>query len=458
MLLSRLPLFVKIFILLLTTILVTQILNLVLLVTFPPPAEPLFTFAQVQSALLDGMQVETLESRTVPAAEMKSQDSGLRDLRDRLASEFSLPPDDVIIEFAKSSSDHRKVMPEREGRFSFKKLFDPTKLMPVEAPKSAHIDLQNLSFSGYFKVARSLGNGNWQVISPKDSALSAWRNRAAIWLFGTVLLVAPFAYLLSFWLLNPIRKFTTAAERLGRNPHEPAITLDGPAEVIGAAKAFNEMKSRLNKYVDDRVAMMSAIAHDLRIPLTRLAFRLEKMPDRDRQNAEADIAEMKSMLAAVLSFVQTTQSKRPRQSQDLRSLITSIADDQADIGRDVQVENGADVVVQADDLALKSLFVNLVENAVSYGGRAIVRLWQDDSHAIVEIDDFGPGLPEAELERVFEPFYRSEPSRNRETGGIGLGLALVRSVAVAHGGSATLENRSPQGLRARVVLPLQARS
>lgn len=448
MLVYRLPIFIKIFLLLLATILVTQFLNLVSLVISPPPPEPQYSFAQVRSVLLDGARVDTLESRTVPASRMWEQDPSLRDLRDSLARAFSLSPDELVVELLKSSSNL-----SADGSFTFRKLIDAA--MPLAAIKSAHIDLQGLSFSGHFKVGRSLGNNEWLVVNPINNVLTAWHHRAIVWLFGTVLLVAPFAYFLSFWLLRPIRKFAAAAERLGRNPNEPAISLNGPPEVMGAAKAFNDMRLRLTKYVDDRVAMMSAIAHDLRIPLTRLAFRLEKMPEPDRRNAEADIAEMKSMLAAVLSFVQTIQSKRLRKVQELRSLITSIADDQTDIGRDVQVEAGADIVLTADDLALKSLFVNLIENAIVYGGRAVVRLWQNDDNVVVEIDDFGPGLPDAELEKVFEPFYRTEPSRNRETGGIGLGLTLVRSVAVAHGGTAILENRMPKGLRARVVLPLQ---
>lgn len=155
--------------------------------------------------------------------------------------------------------------------------------------------------------------------------------------------------------LAPIRHFGEAAERLGRNPRATPLSLDGPAEIREAAEAFNEMTERISRYVDDRVAMMAAIAHDLRTPLTRLSFRLERAPDDIRCKGEADIAEMMGMLAAELAFVQSTQAGRPRRQQELRSLLTSSADDQADMGRDVTVEEGPDIVLVGDDQGLRSL-------------------------------------------------------------------------------------------------------
>jgi len=442
----RLPLAIRIFLLLVASVLAVQAANLGLLLMFPPAPEPVFSFAEIRAALVEGTSVVHLRIKNTAPAELRPQDGQLQELRDRLAARLGIAPGDLNVEFAKPSSRHETK--------TDKGIFEASRLLPKEAPRSAQVDPETLSFSGDFKIGRFLEDGNWRVVSPADSLRALWQYQAIIWLTGTVLLSIPFAYLVASWLSAPIRQFGAAAERLGRNLREPPIGLDGPAEIVGAAKVFNEMSARLSRYVDDRVSMMGAIAHDLRTPLTRLSFRLEGVPDEVRSKAGADIEEMRAMLAAVLAFVQTMQSNRPRQRQELRSLIVSIADNQMDMGKSVIVEDGPDVVLLGDDLGLRSLFTNLIENAVGYGGSACIRLCQQGKEVIVEVDDNGPGLPADELERVFEPFYRSEPSRSRKTGGMGLGLALVRSVAIAHGGCAMLENRVGRGLRARVALPV----
>nr|WP_277819338.1 ATP-binding protein [Pseudoroseomonas vastitatis] len=357
-----------------------------------------------------------------------------------MAERLGLPADELRVEFV-------SVLQARKGtRWAARLLANGGADPPVQL-------VSPIDFAGGITLARLLPDGNWHVVNPSGSLFRGRLALAGIWLVGTIVFAIPFAYVVARWLSRPIRHFAEAAERLGRNPREPDLEPDGPRELRGAALAFNEMKRRLGRYVDDRLNMMSAIAHDLRIPLTRLAFRLERVPEPIRSRAEADIAEMQHMLAAVLSFVQATHAQRPRQPQELRSLLSSIADDMAETGSDVRLEEGPDVILHADDMGLRSLFTNLIHNAVTYGGAARVRLDHQSGAAIVEIDDDGPGLPPEELERVFEPFYRGEKSRNRATGGIGLGLALVRSVAIAHGGSAELENRDARGLRARVVLP-----
>jgi signal transduction histidine kinase len=444
--LRRLPLVARIFLLLMTSLLFVQVLNVALLLSFPPKMEPVFTLVEIKAALIDDAPVRRLRVRRMTSAEIRPQEPQLAPLRDQLAARLGIVPDTLNVEFAKPPSAH---VPRSD-----KSVFDASRLLPEAAPRSAHVDPQTFGVSGHFKIGRLLEDGSWRVISPDDSFFAAWHHRALVWLIATTLLAIPAALLLASWLSAPIRQFGAAAERLGRNLAAPPLALDGPAEIVGAARAFNEMKGRLSRYVDDRVAMMGAIAHDLRVPLTRLTFRMEKAPDDLRIKAEADIAEMRQMLAAVLSFVQTLQSDRPRQRQDLRSLIVSIADDQTDIGNDVVVEDGPEIILAGDSIGLRSLFTNLIQNAVAYGGSARVKLRRDGGEAIIEVEDEGPGLPPEDLERAFEPFYRSEPSRNRSTGGIGLGLALVRSVAIAHGGYAMLENRIDRGLRARVALPL----
>ena len=214
------------------------------------------------------------------------------------------------------------------------------------------------------------------------------------------------------------------------------------------------MQERLRRYVDDRTAMVGAIAHDLRTPLTRLAFRLEAAPEELRAKAAADIAEMDAMISATLAFVRDATRPAVRERVELSSLVESVVTDMAETGSDAAFEGGGPLVVEADPVALRRAVTNLVVNACRYGTRARARVRREDGQAVVEVDDDGPGLPARELDQVFEPFRRAERSRSRATGGTGLGLAVVRAVVLAHGGEATLENRQEGGLRARIALPL----
>ena len=189
-------------------------------------------------------------------------------------------------------------------------------------------------------------------------------------------------------------------------------------------------------------------------PLTRLRFHVEAAPVELRRKLADDIAEMDAMLAATLAFVRDATQPGPRARVELSSLLDSVASDFIEIGRDVRLQHSEPTVVLGDSLALKRLFANLIDNAVKFGGLARVRLQQEEGGvAIVEVEDDGPGLPEDELEAVFEPFRRAEPSRSRDTGGIGLGLTAARTIARSHGGDIVLSNRRGGGLAAKVTLP-----
>ena len=199
--------------------------------------------------------------------------------------------------------------------------------------------------------------------------------------------------------------------------------------------------------------MVAAIAHDLRTPLTRLRFRIEQAPDELRAKMAQDLDEMEEMVSAALAFVRDASRPGRREPMELYSLLESLADDLAETGADVAVEGERKIIIIGDPMALRRMFANLLENAGKFATRARVKVGRIGAEALVEILDDGPGIPEAELERVFEPFYRREPSRSRQTGGIGLGLAVVRSIARAHGGDVVLRNAEGGGLAAEVRLP-----
>ncbi|HEV8443013.1 MAG TPA: ATP-binding protein, partial [Steroidobacteraceae bacterium] len=251
--------------------------------------------------------------------------------------------------------------------------------------------------------------------------------------------------------------FAQGAERLGMDPHAPQLPPSGPPEMQSAIDSFNAMQSRITRLLEERSQMIGAIAHDLRTPLMRLSFRLDGLESPLKEKVESDIHEMKLMISAALDFLRDQAARRSRERLDLRLLVESVIDDQADVGHDVtlmEAESAAAVLIEGDPVALRRLLVNVVDNALKYGERARVRLRIQGRHACIEVDDDGPGIPESLQQRVFDPFFRAESSRNRETGGIGLGLTTVRAIALDHGGGIELRNRKEGGLRVVVSLPL----
>jgi two-component system OmpR family sensor kinase len=309
---------------------------------------------------------------------------------------------------------------------------------------------------GELEAAYQPQQGPWIVVRTQSEGFpNAWQRRIMLWFLACLLILTPVGYLFARRLTAPIRRFAAAADRLGRDPSAPAMSLRGPAEIGRAASAFNEMQARLARYVEDRTAMIAAIAHDLRTPLTRVQFKLRRAPADVAADIRTDLDQMEAMIAAVLAFVRDASPTQERGPLELLSLLEVVADDASATGSDVEVEPGPALIVDGDASALQRLFVNLVDNAVKYGDRARIRLSSDAAGAVVEIIDNGRGLLEAERDRVFEPFYRIEGSRNRDTGGIGLGLSIARSIARAHGGDVSLEPADPgPGLKAVVRLPV----
>jgi signal transduction histidine kinase len=314
----------------------------------------------------------------------------------------------------------------------------------------------NYPFFGDFVAAAASPSGQWTIVRPaSDLGLGEWQTRVLLWLGGSALVIGPAGFFFARRITAPLARFAKAARRLGADPNSPPVLLDGPAEVGLAAEAFNEMQTRLKRYIADRTAMFSAISHDLRTPLARIRFKLERSPGPLSASVAHDVEQMEKMISSVLTFIRDGQSARTRRSVDLLSLLEYVADEIVQAGGDVVVEEGADLAVHGDIEALKRLFTNLIGNAVTYGGSAYVSLQREAGEAVVRIQDEGPGLPEGELERVFEPFYRADQARNLDSGGIGLGLAIARSIAREHGGEVHLVT-GIVGLQAVVQLPIDA--
>jgi signal transduction histidine kinase len=265
--------------------------------------------------------------------------------------------------------------------------------------------------------------------------------------------------LASLWMgrrvARPLQRLAEAARRLRTGEAREAVPETGPQPVREAARAFNAMSERVTTTLQSQRALMAAVAHDLRTPIAALRVRAEFVTDEDtRSRLLQTIGEMQAMTEAVLDAVRIDGSSEPARSVDVAVLADSLCADLAEVGGDVSYTSDVALACVCRAAEVRRALRNLIENALRYGVRARVSAETVDGTAAIHVDDDGPGIPEAELERVFEPFARLEHSRSAETGGYGLGLAIGRLIARGHGGDVTLKNRSGGGLRATLTLPL----
>jgi len=303
-------------------------------------------------------------------------------------------------------------------------------------------------------VAARQPDGRWAVVEPPRDLLSPWQARVLGALGASLLLLAPLVWWMARRLTRPIRLFAVAAERLGADPEAAPLPPSGPAEVRTAIEAFNDMQASLKGHMRQRTQTVAAIAHDLRTPLTRLRFRAEQAPARVRDRMAADIEEMDALIGQAMAYVRGEAPTQHREVFDLTALTADVAGGFAETGAAIDLTPGPPLVVEGDPAGLRRALANLIGNAVKFAGAAEVSVTRDEDRAVVLVSDRGPGVAEAELELLFEPFRRGEASRNRDTGGAGLGLTVARQAARAGGGDVTLSNRSGGGLVARLNLPL----
>jgi signal transduction histidine kinase len=305
------------------------------------------------------------------------------------------------------------------------------------------------------QVAVPLSSGQWLFFATNlPSANPGFSNQFLM----SMLVMAAFIVAISIWAVRrmtaPLSTVAQAADRLGRDVNAPPLPESGTIEMKQAAQAFNTMQSKLRALIENRTRMLAALSHDLRTPLTLLRLRAENVENADeRDKMLATIAEMDAMIGATLQYAREQAADEPRRSTDVTALVQSLVDDMADAGLDVTMAPAEPVQLTGQPAALKRALTNLIDNAVKYGKRARLSLTETPAGVTIAIDDDGPGIPEDELQRVFQPFYRVESSRSRDTGGVGLGLAIAQAVVEAQGGTLTLRNRRPAGLRAEITLP-----
>ncbi len=275
-----------------------------------------------------------------------------------------------------------------------------------------------------------------------------------------LLIIGLAAWLGARWLSAPMHKLAKASRSLvsalGRDERVPAVDEDqGTVEVRETARVFNEMTRQLHTQFRSRGLLVAALSHDLRTPLTRMRMRLARLPEDPLvERCALDIRDMDELINSALALFRDTASVGPLQSTDVCSVVQSLTDDLIEQGLPVSFR-GDTAVADCQPVLLRRVVSNLVNNAVRYGQRAEVSLGVHGSEVHIVVNDLGPGIPAQHLAAVFEPFYRVEGSRSRDTGGAGLGLYIARDLITRQGGTLTLTNRAEGGLQAVVRLPVR---
>lgn len=433
----RLGIFGRTYGLVLSAVLGAELLIFSAMVLTAPPLPPIIEFPRLLY-LLDGKGTDTagvrvemgIADKPPPASANKASAALTRSIEHSLG----LQPGDVRVSIAGIGPP------------------SPFGPQPVETVERGTVPMV---LAGEFVVARRLPDGRWRTVTSDPSFVREASIRIGLLLLGTLALVLPAAYFLARHSVRPIRRFAEAAERLGRDPHAPPLAEEGPEEIRVASEAFNRMQRRLTSYIEERTTMVAAVAHDLRTPLMRMAFEIEDAPAEVQQALSVQIREMRELTDAIMRFLRAEQSRHDREAVDIAGLLAEVVGGFAAEGDDVRIDAIAGpVTVAGDPVGLKSVFRNVIGNAVIYGGEVAVQARALDDRVIVVVRDKGPGLSDDDLQNVFQPFYRVEKSRNRATGGIGLGLAVARSIIVAHGGEIRLANLETGGLEATIELPL----
>jgi signal transduction histidine kinase len=269
-----------------------------------------------------------------------------------------------------------------------------------------------------------------------------------------VILLVIALYIAARGITRPLSRLASAVDNIGRGVRQPNLEEEGARELRRAARAFNTMQDRLRRYLDSRTSVLAAMSHDLKTPLTRLRLQVETQIEDPALQARfgKELDEMESMVRGALALFRGLNDDEALEPIDVNELLDTIRSEFVEMGKQVTVEGRAIGPLPGKPQALKRCITNVVGNAVNFGTRARIFV-RDGAQLEVSVCDEGPGIPEGELERVFEPFYRLESSRSRDTGGTGLGLSIARNLAQAHGGSLTLGNRPEGGLEARLTLP-----
>ncbi len=501
--LTRLPIFTQVMGLCVFVLIISILINIALVVLMPPPKPSGYTLNEAARALSEG-QVKLRNGRTLKTETLSTPPAFIREkpahpfgengferlMRQRLAQSLKVPESRVFID---GRPDFRRnrfgpdrmvfrlpdqgergpgfqgVFVERAGRPN---MGHPSAPPPGATPDGATLHRMREAFlinslpTGFneqitfpaFRAAVQLPDGRYRSLIPPRQFPEPWQVSLLLGFLLTAALIAPLAWLLSRRLTQPIAALAEGAAKLEFDRAAEPLKESGPAEVRRATQVLNAMQVRIRQHVESRTAVIAAIAHDLKTPLARLRLRIETLPAKERDKIAQDIAHMDSLIRSAMTFASADKMAQNVVRLDLSALAESLAEDMAELHnvKTGPIEPG--LTVMADSIAMKRILCNLFENAHRYAGGSRLSVHRDGDQVIVTLSDNGPSVPEEALEAVFEPFHRLETSRNRDTGGAGLGLSVARALAEAHQGTLTLRNRGTdgrvEGLDALLTLPL----
>jgi signal transduction histidine kinase len=404
-----------------------------------------------QERILRALSSPTLRLSIDPAPYLTEDQSS--DMRRRLAEELGLPMAQVRTAMEADGDDCLRDRDDHRDRERHDDEDDEHHEYEEHRDDDDHHDERH-ECPPVLGVSLALSSGQWfnaRALPPAPS----W-----LWLKATLTSVGITAVLLTLTLLlavrrilRPMNELSQAAHAFGRG-EKVRIPEKGPEDVREVTRAFNQMQDQVGRAQEDRARLLAALAHDLRTPITSMRLRVEMLPEgEDRDRLLDSLREMQHLAEATLDFIRGTTTEQHRR-YDLATLLDSLCGDLQEMGLAVHCDDSPRCVLQGQPEAVKRALRNLIENAVNYGEQAEVTLATTDTEAVVTIVDQGPGILEADRERVFEPFYRLEHSRSRETGGAGLGLAIARTLIRGMGGDIRLDaGPGGQGLQVSVTLP-----
>lgn len=379
----------------------------------------------------------TLEVHWAPAAptiENVEPDALCRSLSDRLKKLLPRNSSALVVGYV-PHNDHRLA----DGR------------------NAASVTPVNMTGESYnLQVSVPLSDGSWLWFLsylPGTAPYISWSALLVpLYMCVSIILIAVLALR---WVTRPLRLFADAAGKFNIDAEPEKVPESGPVELRSAARAMNTMLERIQTLVRERTAAVAALSHDLRTPITRIQLRNELNDDDALRNAtEVDLAEMNEMIQSTIEYLRVGAVNMPRRPIDIASMLHTICDEQADVGHDVALDAPPGLLISGHASIIKRALINVIGNACKYGDKVRVDASIVHDDVQIAVRDEGPGIPEHDLERVFEPFYRVESSRSRTTGGSGLGLTIARKVVEGHGGTVTLANRPKGGLEVLVRFPL----
>jgi signal transduction histidine kinase len=402
----------------------------------PMTSSKIVTITRVLASAPEAERAGIIAALAEPAMQLALRAAPLADVDERDDGRLSLLRQLIQMQFGEPSPSLRV------------SVFRP----PADGEEAVDLAHSNLT-SATALVEIALPDGRWLAVTLIDFLPVTF----ITWplLLGPLLVLAG---LLSVWtarrLAAPIRDFAQAAERLGVDMTAPPLAERGPHELRTAIRAFNLMQERLRRFLEDRTQMLAAISHDLRAPLARLRLRAELVEDDEQQRKMfGDLDVMNAMIDTTLAFARDDARQDPRRLVDLSVLVADVCEDVADVGGKACYLGPRAIDVTCRPSAIRRAVTNLVDNAVNHAGSARVHIVREARRVVILIEDDGPGIAAEQQEKVFAPFYRLDPSRDPDKGGVGLGLSVARTIAREHGGDVTLANGDDGGLRVRVELP-----